>query len=93
MHLFGRCSIPPPTLVPGHPVGVHGLARTPPDPVRSLCSVEPSALRCPAQRDQRELLVSKGGEWDHAGRTGDVGDDEPVEVVILARAISSPNAP
>jgi hypothetical protein len=26
VHLFGWCSIPPPTLVPHHPVGVHCLA-------------------------------------------------------------------
>src|SRR6266487_3305606 len=82
VRLFGGCSIPPPTLVPCHPIGVHGLARTPPDPVRSLYCVEPSALRCSAQRDQRELLVSESGERDQAGGTGDVGGDEPVEVVI-----------
>ncbi len=82
VHLFVGCSIPKPTLVPRHPVGVHCPARTPPDPIRSLYCVEPSALCRPAQRDQRELLISEGGERDQAGGTSDVGDDEPVEVVI-----------
>ena len=66
-HLFGVCSIPCPPLVSRYPIGVNGLPRAAPDPVSPLHRIESSALRCPAQRDRRELFVSEGSERDHAG--------------------------
>ena len=64
------------------PVDIDGLAGTPPDAIRTLYRVESPALRCPAQRDQGELLIDQSGKRDHAGWASDVGNDEPVEVVI-----------
>ena len=62
-------------------VDLYGFARAAPDAVGALHRVEPVALCCLAQRGDAVVLVDERGKRNQPSGAGEVGDDEPVEVV------------
>ena len=79
--------------MPGDPVGIYGLAGAPPDAVSALDSIEASALRRLTERRKGELLVHERGQRYQASWPGDIGHDEPIEIVIHCPSVKLAQRP